>query len=24
VLAPTMIWFLDHFEVRFVELLADR
>lgn len=24
VLAPTMIWFLDHFELRFVELLADR
>lgn len=24
VLAPMMIWFLDHFEVRFVELLADR
>lgn len=24
VLAPTMIWFLDHFEVRFSELLADR
>jgi flagellar biosynthetic protein FliR len=24
VLAPSMIWFLDHFEVRFVELLADR
>jgi flagellar biosynthetic protein FliR len=24
VLAPTMILFLDHFEVRFVELLADR
>ena len=24
VLAPAMIWFLDHYEVRFVELLADR
>ena len=24
ILAPMMIWFLDHFEVRFVELLADR
>lgn len=24
VLPPTMIWFLDHFEVRFSELLADR
>ena len=24
VLAPMMIWFLDHFEVRFVELLVDR
>ena len=24
VLAPAMIWFLDHFEVRFIELLADR
>jgi flagellar biosynthesis protein FliR len=24
ILAPMMIWFLEHFEVRFVELLADR
>ncbi len=24
VLAPSMIWFLDHFELRFSELLADR
>ena len=24
VIAPAMIWFLDHFELRFIELLADR
>ena len=24
VIAPAMIWFLDHYEVRFMELLADR